>query len=355
MITHQEHALRNLKTALGNVPWKIVASELGIKERVVLSYIAAPNTKSYREMPDEVWEKIEKLSGHSLSRTAESLYYPQRKVISVSSQKGGVGKTTLASILASIYAHMGYRTLIIDMDPQANLTEQFFDEEHVFPAEILKDVHQDEFDPGEAHVWHMFEADSHVKPMRLSDNLYLVGSSLDLSETQQDKNLTQVVNNFHDNLEKLKNDFDIVILDTLPSFGNILAAAHRSADWLIVPTELARFAKKGISYQLKTAMNTKSLFNTDLNLLGIVINKVQYTKRSEGKLLAIQDAYLGVLKDLYGNHILSPLLKTAPHIVESQAMGEPLIKWAPKADITLQLTELSHELLRRIKEIEENV
>lgn len=347
MISAQEQALRNFKLATAST-WNQVAKVLGITERAVLGYIASPGTKSYREMPADVWLKLEQLSGYELSRDAGSLYFPERKVISVSSQKGGVGKTTIASILASIYAHMGYKTLVIDMDPQGNLTEQYYQEDDEFPSEILSDPDGDEFMPGPAHVWNMFLDNEDVIPLPISENLYLVGSSLDLADIQL-SNSDEVINNFHNSIETLKKEYDLIILDTLPSFGNALAAAHRSADWLVIPSELARFSKKGITYQLRTAMNTKQLYKTDLALLGIVINKITYTNRKSNELLRIQENYRELLAEQYGDFLLSPAIKTATSIVESQAIGTPLIEYAPKSETSLQFTQLAQEILRRIK------
>ncbi|HHL3258660.1 ParA family protein [Citrobacter portucalensis] len=352
MISAQEQALRNFKITTA-ATWNQVAKALGITERAVLGYIAPPGTKSYREMPADVWLKLEQLSGYELSRDVGNLYFPERKVISVSSQKGGVGKTTVASVLASIYAHTGYKTLVIDMDPQGNLTEQYYQEDDDFPSEILSDPDGDEFMPGPAHVWNMFLDNEDVTPLQLSENLYLVGSSLDLADIQLGDS-EEVINNFHNSIEKLKKEYDIIILDTLPSFGNALAAAHRSADWLVIPTELARFSKKGITYQLRTAMNTKQLYKTDLALLGIVINKITYTNRKSNELLRIQENYRELLADQYGDLLLSPAIKTATSIVESQAIGTPLIEYAPKSETSLQFTQLAQEILRRIKAEEEN-
>jgi chromosome partitioning protein len=99
-------------------------------------------------MPAEVWHKLENISGHELDRNNAGLYFPKKKVISISSQKGGVGKTSLVAIIASIFANMGYRVLVIDMDPQGNLTEQYYREDQDFPSEILADPDGDEFSPG---------------------------------------------------------------------------------------------------------------------------------------------------------------------------------------------------------------
>ncbi|XP_028982554.1 uncharacterized protein LOC114841665 [Diachasma alloeum] len=348
MITAQELALRSFKLSLG-ATWKDAAKALGITERAILSYIAEPGTKGYREMPTDVWQRLEERTGHSLLRNTDGLYFPQKKIISVSSQKGGVGKTTIAAAIAAVLARMGYKTLVIDMDPQGNLTEQYYQEDDEFPAEILPDPDGDDFKPGPAHIWNMFEDENaQIEPLKREENLYLIGSSLDLADIQLGDTKT-LVSNFYSNLKRVESNFDLVILDTLPSFGNALAAAHRSADWLVIPTELARFSKKGIVYQLKTAMNTKLIYDTELTLLGIVVNKINYTSRKEDSLVRIQDNYRKLLMQQYGDHIVSPAIKTATQIVEAQSLAQPLLDYAPNQEITLQFTLLTQELLRRIK------
>lgn len=98
---------------------------------------------------------------------------------------------------------MGYKTLVIDMDPQGNLTEQYYQEDDDFPSEILSDPDGDEFMPGPAHVWNMFLDNEDVIPLQLSENLYLVGSSLDLADIQLGDS-DEVISNFHNSIEKLK-------------------------------------------------------------------------------------------------------------------------------------------------------
>lgn len=111
MISAQEQALRNFKLATGST-WSSAAKALGITERAIMSYVASPSSKGYREMPTEVWQKLENLTGHELIRNGEGLYFPRKKIISISSQKGGVGKTTIAAIIASILAHIDRKSVV---------------------------------------------------------------------------------------------------------------------------------------------------------------------------------------------------------------------------------------------------
>lgn len=354
-MTPQAFILRQAKQRAGKITWKEIASrinspDLAIKctERAIKSYLAPEGTTNFRTMPEDILRRIEEVFGPSVQmKNSSSRYQPVKKVISVSAQKGGVGKTTIVSCLGSIYAKMGYRVLVIDMDPQANLTEQYFLEEEEFPVEIEPEIDGDSFIPGPAHVWNMFEGNTPVRPYPINDKLHLIGSSLDLAEIMgQD---LSVVEHFNQSLNSLKGDYDLIILDTLPSFGNILASAHRAADWLVIPTELARFSKKGIRLQAQTANNTVQHFGHDLQLLGILVNKAVYTNRGQQKLFKIQDAYLSALVAQYDDAILHPIISSSSQISESQLMAKTIIDYAPSSEVAIQFTALANELMNRIE------
>ncbi|MEQ1965697.1 ParA family protein [Xenorhabdus nematophila] len=330
--------------------WETVAKALGITRGRIKTYLFDPNTKNYREMPDDVRQKIYEVYDLEDSFITESeTYRPKGNVLSISTQKGGVGKTTMAAAIASVFAKKGYRVLIIDMDPQGNLTEQYFpDDGSSYPPEIETELDGDIFKPGLAHVWNMFFEDKEIYPYPVSKNLSLIGSGLDLAEIQEWE-LHRVVNTFKTRLDKLRSRYDLVILDTLPSFGNLLAAAHASADWLIIPTELARFSRRGIALQLRTARNTTKQFNSNMKLLGVVINKSIFVNRKEKRLNNIQQVYLERLEEEFGDYLLKPIVAASSKFVESQAMGEPIDEYSPRSEAAIQINELAFELMRQIK------
>lgn len=347
-MTPQAFLLRQAKIKSGKVTWEVIAKRIGIPLRTLKSYIADQSSVAYRVMPEELVEKIQnEFDLESPRAQGGDLYKPRKNVIAVSAQKGGVGKTSIVSNTAAAYASQGYKTLVIDMDPQANLTEQYFLEDSAFPSEIEPEIDADEFRPGSAHVWNMFTESGPVEPLKIMPNLYLIGSSLDLAQIQgMDLSVADV---FNKRLEQLKHEFDLVILDTLPSFGNLLAAAHRASDWLVIPTELARFAKKGIRLQIQTAKNTISQFEHDMHLLGVVVNKVTYLNRSKQTLLNIQAAYLDSLQDQYGDLLMKPLISHSPKVTEAQALAKPITEYAPSSEPAMQFTALTQELMSRIE------
>ncbi|HEN3637882.1 AAA family ATPase [Yersinia enterocolitica] len=349
-MTPQAFLLRKVKLKAGKVTWDTIADRLGIPLRTLKSYIAPEGSSNFRVMPEELIAKIENefdIQVGQIFAEPDGIYKPRKKVIAISAQKGGVGKTTIAAYVAAAYAKQGYKVLAIDMDPQANLTEQFFREDEAFPLEIEPEIDAEVFVPGVSHVWNMFTPDEVFRPLRINSNLYLIGSSLDLAQIQS--NDLSVVDTFYKRIQEVKNDFDIIIIDTLPSFGNLLAAAHRSSDWLVIPTELARFAKKGIRLQITTANNTISQFDHDLRLLGVVINKATFVNRTKHKLLNIQDAYLSSLDEQYGDLLMKPIIGTSPKISEAQLLAQSILDYAPASEPAMQFTDLAQEIMSRIE------
>ena len=139
--------------------------------------------------------------------------------IAVTNQKGGVGKTTIAFNLSQILATChGKKVLVIDNDPQANLTSSFTEEE---AKSYIKDAYDDK----------------HLAPELVSKNLSLVGADITLaSVTERD---FQVVFKLKESLERIKTSYDFIIIDCLPSFGHLHLSALIAADYVLIPVKPA--------------------------------------------------------------------------------------------------------------------
>ncbi|HON73339.1 MAG TPA: AAA family ATPase, partial [bacterium] len=146
--------------------------------------------------------------------------------ISVSNQKGGVGKTTIAFHIGNMFASDGSRVLLVDIDPQGNLTSCFTD--------TLSD---------ENNIKLLFEG-INPEPLKVNQNMFLVGSDITLSKYEADAKLA----NFFRLANFLKTqEFDIVIIDTPPSLGLFTSNAMITSDYVIIPLDLSRFALSGLA------------------------------------------------------------------------------------------------------------
>ena len=190
-------------------------------------------------------------------------------IIAVANQKGGVGKTTTTANLGSGLALRGYKVLLVDMDPQANLTSAFGLERSIDTT------------VGDALM------DRNVEPpvLRVAD---VIGVEIDVIPA--DLGLASVETNLvtklgreirlRDQLSKVVSDYDFILIDTPPSLGVLTVNALVAADWVIIPTEARFFSMQGLD-MLDESIGEVLYLNPKLKVLGIVLSKFDKRLREE--------------------------------------------------------------------------
>lgn len=247
------------------------------------------------------------------------------KVIAVSNQKGGVGKTTLTVNLARILAGRGYKVLVADIDPQGNATKSL--------GVQLSD---------ECNVLNMFKEASEevLVPVELSKNLFVLGADRFLAEVGTRP--FELVFEFRERIEALKGNYDFVLLDCLPSFGNLQTGAHMSSDYLLIPTTLDDFSVTGIEEQLKTANATKRRLNPAMTVLGIVINSASASK------VNLEKYYREQLAEVYGKFLMTTEITKSSKVSEANSLQQSVVDYAPKSQQAIQYNLLCDEILSKI-------
>ena len=198
-------------------------------------------------------------------------------VLAVDNQKGGVGKTTLAFNLAKGCAARGKRVLVIDNDPQANLTRALLEN----PGQLR------------ANVIEIYEEPAHgVTPQQIANHLYLIGSDIHLAKIAERD--FEVIYKLREGLESIKSNFDFVLIDCLPSFGFLNMAALNAADYVLIPTPPSPFALAGLKDLFEAIKKAQRWMNPDLKVLGMVLNMV------EGRSTTLAKELEEVLREKYG-------------------------------------------------------
>ena len=247
------------------------------------------------------------------------------KTISVINQKGGVGKTTITFNLAKGLAGKGSRVLVIDNDPQGNLTGAFLNDPTTLKANVLN-----------------LYSGERVKiiPEKINDNLFMIGANIHLSKISDGE--FDIIFRLKEGLETIKQAFDYVLIDCLPAFGYLNMAALNAADFVLIPTKPAPFALAGLKDLLGTIRKVKKRINPDLKVLGIVLNLI------EGRKTTIADELERVLREEYGNLIFTTKINKGVKVEESPTFCQSIMEYDPQGKLAGQFQSLLDEFITRI-------
>lgn len=197
----------------------------------------------------------------------------QTKIIAVANQKGGVGKTSTTMNLGYALSEKGYKVLLVDLDPQHNLSNYL--EEKEFSLTIAEAMEQEL--KGEAYY-----AEGLIK--QYNENLYYIPTSLNLSVLDMalvTANAREYI--LSDIFEKLnvKEQFDYVLIDCMPALNILLINALTSADSVLIPVEASYGAFEGLGQLFHYIDLVKKRLNRQLRIEGILFTKTTRTKLTE--------------------------------------------------------------------------
>ncbi len=182
------------------------------------------------------------------------------KVIAVTNQKGGVGKTTTSVNLSAALAYMGKKVLLIDIDPQANATQGI-------------GVDRSELD---LTVYDAITQNTPLKDIIIStdvEGLSIVPANIDLAGVEIE--LSQVKSGREQRLKNAliaeKDKYDFVIIDCPPALGLLNTNALTASDAVLIPVQCEYYALEGLTQLLNTILLTQKVFNEDLTIEGVLL------------------------------------------------------------------------------------
>ena len=227
------------------------------------------------------------------------------KIISVTNQKGGVGKTTTCVNMATFMALMGKKVLLIDLDSQGNATTNLgFSKDGKFNS-IYQVISEDVA---------IKDAIYETKIPNLSlipSNIHLAGVEVELVYMNSREFVVKKI------IEKVKNDYDYITIDCPPSLNLITLNSFTASDSVIIPIQCEFFALEGLSQLMNTIRLVKKNLNSDLSIDGIVLTMCS-TRSNLGKQVADE------INKFFADTVFKTTIPRNVRLAESPSFGEPI-------------------------------
>ena len=255
------------------------------------------------------------------------------KVIAIANQKGGVGKTTTTCNLGIGLARIGSRVLLIDLDSQGSLTSCLGirepDELEISLANVLESlINDEEINVRDGLIHHEEGVDL------IPGNIELSGLEVTLVNTMnRERVLQQYIN-------VVKNQYDYILIDCMPSLGMLTVNALACADSVLIPVQAAYLPVKGLQQLIRTIVRVKRQLNTNLEIEGILLTMVDYRTNFAKDISAkVHEAYKDNIR------IFSSEIPISVRAIEISAEGNSIYAHDPLGKVALAYKTLTKEVL----------
>ena len=258
------------------------------------------------------------------------------KVIAITNQKGGVGKTTTAINIASGLGSLGKKVLLIDFDPQGNSTTGFGIKKKTL------DISTYEIIMGEARPQDGIIKTRYKNVDIIPATNQLCEAELQLADVEQRNHQLRKV------ILQVRDNYDVIIVDCLPSLGILAINAMIACDRIIVPMVCEPFALEGLAQLMQTVKKVKRSANKDLQLMGIVFTMM------DRRLVASNEIMRDIKRTFPADVIFKTQIPRNVRITEAQSHGEPIIFYDKNSKGADAYKRLSKEVLDKVREMEKN-
>jgi len=247
------------------------------------------------------------------------------RIFAVANQKGGVGKTTTAVNLGASLAHIGLRTLVVDLDPQGNASTGLgLDTRNLETS--MYDV-----------IMHELPLEDCVEPTSVK-NLFVAPASLDLAGAE-----IELVPAFSRELrlkravEVVKDDYEFVLIDCPPSLGLLTVNGLAAATEVLVPIQCEYYALEGLGQLLRNVDLVRRSLNPTLEVTTIVL--VMYDARTK-----LSDQVVAEVREHFGERVCRTIIPRTVRLSEAPSFGQPIIAFDASSRGAIAYEELAREV-----------
>lgn len=251
------------------------------------------------------------------------------RIISVTNQKGGVGKTTTATNLSAALSILGKKVLIVDLDPQANTTLGMGIKKDEVESDIYNVIVEGESIKDIIIPFKENPELVHIAPASVN----LAGADISLHENNKSKD-----NVIKDSLKVVQDDYDFIIIDCPPSLGLLNRNALTAADSVIIPIQCEYYALEGMTQLLATIRIIKKMFNTNLKIEGILLT--MYDNRTN-----LAKEVREEIKKLFKEKVYQTEIPRNIKLAEAPQYGQTIFQFDKNSNGAKAYLKLSQEVI----------
>ena len=247
------------------------------------------------------------------------------KVISISNHKGGVGKTTSAINIGAGLNKLGKKVLLIDLDPQANLSQS------------LGLIEQDK------NIYGAIRGEYKLQPIEILKGMDVIPSTLDLSgaevEMSGEAGREYILREL---IEPIRSSYDFILIDSPPSLGLLTINSFTASDEILIPLQAQYLAVQGLTKLIEVVDKIKRRLNKELKIGGVFIT--QYDKRK-----VLNRDVAETIKAHFKDEVFKTKIRDNIALAEAPAQGLDIFRYNPKSNGAEDYLSLSKEIIKKHK------
>ncbi len=244
-------------------------------------------------------------------------------IITISNHKGGVGKTTSTVNIGAGLALSGKKVLLIDMDPQANMTQSF----GITNAEVT--------------IYEVLKGEAEPQPIKVMDNLDIIPSTLDLSGAEMElSNEAGREYLLQEAIDQTVTKYDYVLIDCPPSLGLLTINALTCATEVYIPLQAHYLAIKGLTKIIEVITKVKKRLNKSIEITGVFVT--QFDKRK-----VLHRDVVETIKTYFQEKVFETKVRDNIALAEAPSTGTDIFRYDPQSKGAEDYSALCAEIIER--------